>query len=254
MPRILYKYLNIKGAEAMIGNNTLQFTNATKLNDPLDTHHRLVSNPNVFDPNGRGLTSSKWWAEKEELDAKNLRDDTWICSLSKVNNSAVMWSHYCDNHTGICIGLDMDKVMKCCPPLFSTIYDKPIEIEVKYQVLLEYPNATDSEGFFYQWQVKAKEWEHEQEVRLVAVKPHSMYAAFTPEQAKLHKKEWDIRDLHHYMRLRGECFDSIYFGYNIGEKDKEKIINYARTKLNPQIKLYQMGVDDNALRLQHEII
>ena len=254
MPRILYKYLNIRGAEVMIGNKTLQFTNATKLNDPLDTHHRLVSNPNVFDPNGRGLTSSKWWAEKEELDAKNLRDDTWICSLSKVNNSAVMWSHYCDNHTGICIGLDMDKVMKCCPPLFSTIYDKPIEIEVKYQVLLEYPNATDSDGFFYQWQVKAKEWEHEQEVRLVAVKPHPMYAAFTPEQAKLHKKEWDRRDLHHYMPLSDECFESIYFGINTEQDKKENIIQHFRKMQNHKINFYQMRVDDNALRLQHEII
>ena len=257
MSRILYKYLNIKGAKSMIENQTLQFTNATQLNDPFDCHQKLIAYSRVSNSTRHGGILD-WLAEKEELDAINSRNNTWICSLSKNNDSAVMWSHYCYNHTGICIGLDIDKVMECCPHLFSTIYDKPFEIEVNYQDLLEGPQANSSpeDIFYYRWKIKAKEWEHEQEVRLVAVKPYSMYAAFTPEQAKQAKRKrtWDYRKIHHYMRLRGECFDSIYFGYNIGEKDKEKIIRYARTKLNPQIKLYQMGVDDNALRLKPEVI
>ena len=36
--------------------------------------------------------------------------------------------------------------------------------------------------------------------------------------------------------------------------DKEKIINYARKHLNPNIKLYQMSVDENAFRLKAEDI
>jgi hypothetical protein len=38
------------------------------------------------------------------------------------------------------------------------------------------------------------------------------------------------------------------------EEDKEKIINYARKHLNPNIKLYQMSVDENAFRLKAEDI
>ena len=38
MPRILYKYLDIVGAKCMIGNQNLQFTNASQLNDPFDCH------------------------------------------------------------------------------------------------------------------------------------------------------------------------------------------------------------------------
>ena len=37
-------------------------------------------------------------------------------------------------------------------------------------------------------------------------------------------------------------------------EDKEKIINYARKHLNPNIKLYQMTVDENAFRLKAEEI
>ncbi|MEQ2909003.1 DUF2971 domain-containing protein [Butyricimonas faecihominis] len=45
-----------------------------------------------------------------------------------------MWSHYCYNHTGVCIGLDMDKVMESVPPMFGTIYLKPLVFDVQYQV------------------------------------------------------------------------------------------------------------------------
>ena len=43
MPRILYKYLDIVGAKCMIGNQNLQFTNASQLNDPFDCHPKLLT-------------------------------------------------------------------------------------------------------------------------------------------------------------------------------------------------------------------
>ena len=47
MPRILYKYLDIVGAKCMIGNQNLQFTNASQLNDPFDCHQKLIDYSNV---------------------------------------------------------------------------------------------------------------------------------------------------------------------------------------------------------------
>lgn len=52
------------------------------------------------------------------------------------------------------------------------------------------------------------------------------------------------------MPLGNDCFESIYFGVNIELTEKEKIIQYVRKKLNLQIKLYQMEVDENAFRLR----
>ena len=46
MPRILYKYLDIVGAKCMIGNQNLQFTNASQLNDPFDCHPKLIDYSN----------------------------------------------------------------------------------------------------------------------------------------------------------------------------------------------------------------
>jgi len=84
--------------------------------------------------------------------------------------------------------------------------------------------------------------------------PYAAYAAFTSQQAEQNKEIWDWREIHHYMPLKGECFKSIYFGVNIEQTEKEKIIQYVCKELNPQIRLYQMEVDENAFRLRPVII
>ena len=71
---------------------------------------------------------------------------------------------------------------------------------------------------------------------------------------KLTKEIWDWREICHYMPLKGECFESIYFGVNIDEQEKEKIIQFVRKKLNPHINLYQMRVYADAFRIQPEFI
>ena len=38
----LYKYLDAQGGLAMLENSNIQFTNATKLNDPFDCHPSLI--------------------------------------------------------------------------------------------------------------------------------------------------------------------------------------------------------------------
>ena len=255
MARILYKYLDITGAKCMIGNKNLQFTNASQLNDPFDCHPKLLDYSKVPKHKLQGWIPEKWWIEKEENDALNLRNNTWLCSLSKVNDSILMWAHYCYNHKGVCIGLDIDKVMQSVPPMFGEIYLQPLVLDVQYKSIIERPNGyCNAMGLFnYQWQTKAKEWEYEQEVRLVMPKPCAMYAALTPEQA-IHPKRRKWTEIHHYMPLKGECFDSIYFGVNTDEQEKEKIIQFVRKELNPHINLYQMHIDADAFKLQSEII
>lgn len=254
MSRILYKYLDIIGAKCMIENHNLQFTNASQLNDPFDCHPKLIDYSNVPDFIAKDAIHKEWEQEVFENKALNMRNATWLCSFSKVNDSILMWSHYCYNHKGVCIGVDIDKVMKSVPPMFGSLYLEPFILEVQYQDIIERPNAYHSAKnmFGYQWKTKAKEWAYEQEVRLVMPEPGPMYAALTPEQAKRSKRNevMDWKEVHHYMPLKGDCFESIYFGVNTDPKEKEKIIQYARKKLNSEIKLYQMRVDDNAFRLQ----
>ena len=251
MSRILYKYLDITGAKCMIGNRKLQFTNATQLNDPFDCHPKLLDYSNVPTNGRQNGFFEEFYQKKCENDALNRRKETWLCSLSKVNDSILMWSHYCYNHKGICIGLDLDKVMESVPPMFGLTFIKPFVLDVQYKDIIERPNAysTKEDLFCYQWQTKAKEWEYEQEVRLVMPNPGPWYAALTPAQAEHPKEMRDWCEIHHYLPLKGDCFESIYFGVNIDPSEKKKIVRYAREKLNPQIELYQMRIDENAFRL-----
>ena len=255
MGRILYKYIDMDGAKCMIRNQNLQFTNASQLNDPFDCHPKLLDYSNVPERKLQGWIPKEWWIKKEENDALNLRNDTWLCSLSKINDSILMWAHYCYNHKGVCIGLDLDKVMKSVPPMFGVVYVKPMVLDVQYKEIIERPSGYNTlDTFNYQWQTKAKEWEYEQEVRLVMPRLSARYAALTPAQTKHPKQTMDWCEIHHYMPLNAECFESIYFGVNTEPNEQENIIKYVRNKLNPQIKLYKMQVDDEAFRLKAEII
>ena len=253
MPRILYKYLSITGGIMMLGNKTLQYTNASQLNDPFDCHPKLIDYSNVPENVLHGWIPKEWWQEKEENDALNLRNDTWLTSFSKVNDSILMWAHYCNNHTGICVGLDMDKV----PPMRGLLYLEPLEIEVQYTDILHKPDGYREADWQYQWRTKAKEWEYEQEVRLVIPKPSPQYAAFTPAQAEEDKKNkhkiWDWKEIHHYVELPPDCFESVYFGVNTSKENIEKLSRHMH-KLNPSTKLYQMTLDPDALRLKSELL
>lgn len=67
----------------MIGNQNLQFTNASQLNDPFDCHPKLLDYSSVPERKLQGWIPEEWWKMKEENDALNLRNETWLCSLSK---------------------------------------------------------------------------------------------------------------------------------------------------------------------------
>lgn len=247
MSPVLYKYLDIEGGMSMIGlgdkcdHPTLQFTNTTQLNDPFDCH------PNLVD-------YSESPRKRDKNFAYSIRKRTWLCSLSKVHDSLLMWSHYCINHKGICVGLDMKKMLGNMPIGIGKLYSKPLELEVQYHDIIDRPKSNDPlfNPWYYQLLTKAKVWEYEKEVRLVIENPHPLLAMITPEIAKQIDNVSDWREVRHYIPIKGECIESIYLGVNINEKKKEMIVNYARTKLNPNIKLFQMEVDENAFLLNAE--
>ena len=254
MSRILYKYLSIDGAKWMLGMRkerkypNLQFTNPSKMNDPFDCDKNLLDYSDIPDAMTNGGIDKKWLRDKEINEAHNKRYFAWICSLSKVNDELLMWTHYCNNQSGICVGLDIDNILRNVHPLFDSTFCKPLVQEVQYRDITQRPDFK-TVSWDYQLVTKDKRWEYEQEVRMIS--PHATHIlAEFPESAKSD----DATELRDYLPLKGDCFESIYFGVNIASKDKEKIINYARKKLNPDIKLYQMKVDEDAFRLKAEEI
>ena len=195
---------------------------------------------------------------------EHYRDGAWVCSLSKVNNSLLMWSYY-SNHRGVCIGLNMEKARKCLSNILCSIYIGALEFDVQYKEIIEKPDCykqkIDSDLLRYQLSTKAKEWEHEQEVRLVLINPtpaiiqnhSSMVTMALPYEPKDKTKAVDWREVRAYRKIGGECFESVYLGVNIDGDKRNEIIEVAK-KLNPEIKIYQMKVDADAFRLHTEQI
>ena len=248
----LYKYLDADGGLAMLSNGNIQFTNATKLNDPFDCHPSLIDFSQV--PTERART----WGKEAIMDLESNsfehnRDKTWLCSLSKNYDSLLMWSYY-NCHKGICIGIDMEKADKYLSRIWGSILIGYKKIEVQYKDIIEKPDffKRKQDLWSYQLSTKAKAWEHEQEVRLVIIDPSRIFPHYVPKEFQ--KKDIiDYKEIRFVPKLGGECYDSIYLGVNIDEEMRNKIIKAAKN-LNPDIKIYQMKADANAFKLQTEQI
>ena len=245
MSNLLYKYLDVNGATMMLYHSNLMYANATTFNDPFDCHPGLIDFSNV------PPEECKEWTPEIVEDLRtnrheNYRNDLWICCLSKVHDSLLMWSYY-NKHEGVCIGLNMDNVAKCIDVRYGFMVTARGK-EVEYRDIIEKPVCRSFHGDYFDYQVftKAKAWEHEQEVRLFVYKPSPMFFRLLPFQKD--KQEFDHKEVRTFIELGAECFDSIYLGVKISAKDKAEIIQYAK-RLNPNIKIYQMEIDPDAFRV-----
>lgn len=134
--QILYKYQSFSlNTLSSLSNNYLFFADPSKLNDP-------------FDVNSIGLQKQY---ENLELD-KNLFKN--FC-LTQNNNNRLMWSHYAQEHTGICIGYEF---------LYLPSYIGKEEIEYKNITLPE--KDIFSYNLAY-WTTKSDVWKYEKEIRLL---------------------------------------------------------------------------------------
>jgi hypothetical protein len=244
---ILYKYLDATGGTAMLFYHSLLFTNAVQLNDPFDCHPALIDFSNVPKEICRN-----WFPEVVALAEadrfKKNREKAWLCSLSRVYDSMLMWSYY-SKHKGVCVGLDMEKTRKFMPQILDSIGGCQ-EWDVQYVDVVEKPNYfSDMKDFFrYQMTTKAKVWEHEQEVRLFSYDPSPKYMRLMPR----HDDETDtspLKDVRAIFEITPDCFKSLYLGVSMKKKKRAEIVEVAR-KCNPAIKIYQMTIDPDAFRLK----
>lgn len=246
MNNLLYKYLDINGAIMMLRNRNLMYANATTFNDPFDCH------PSLIDFSKVPSEKCKIWDATviEDLESNryiNNRNDLWICCLSKIYDSLLMWSYY-NQHTGVCIGLNMEKVKRYLQTGYYGMMVSTQARDVKYTNIINKPDYYHAHGDFFTYQVftKAKAWEHEQEMRLFIFKPSPIFMALLPHQQDKNKLDW--KEVRAFIKIGPECFDSVYLGVNISNTDRERIIRLAN-KVNPEIKVYQMIPDTTSFNL-----
>lgn len=251
----LYKYLDADGALKMLKYHNLQFTNATKLNDPFDCHPSLIDFSNVPAEKCR-IWSANDISALESSPYKRNHQMAWICSLSKVYDSLLMWSYY-GAHKGVCIGIDMTKARNYLH-IPNGVYLDAMEMEVQYKDVVEKPDFFFMPGmidyFSYQLSTKAKAWEHEKEVRLVLINPAvGLIPSDYPKDACNDDGSVDYKEVRFYPQIGKECFNALYLGGNVDKKKEKSLIETAR-KCNPEMNIYRMTIDPNAFRLVPERI
>ena len=98
MSRILYKYLNIEGAEWMLGMKkgrkypNLQFTNPFKMNDPFDCDKNLLDYSDIPDSMTHGWIPKEWLRDKEINDAHILPSPPPICNCKCAQPANVIFT------------------------------------------------------------------------------------------------------------------------------------------------------------------
>ena len=116
-----YKIPNIDTAKKIIGKNpTIKFSPAYDLNDPFELKFNLKIDPKSeinkelyfkkypdnnqkhFETWQNGISDNFIWYTEQEM-RNSLANIYSLAGFSESNDNNLMWSHYTDNHKGICV-------------------------------------------------------------------------------------------------------------------------------------------------------
>ncbi len=100
-PPILFKYLDYDGGKAMLENESLMFNRPSNLNDKYDCRQGV---PTKADYDVIGTV---------EIDFDCIFNTyVRVCSLTSDPTNLRMWKKYARQHTGLCLGINMEVVGK----------------------------------------------------------------------------------------------------------------------------------------------
>ncbi|WP_297285084.1 DUF2971 domain-containing protein [uncultured Brachyspira sp.] len=212
---IFYKYrcINISTLKLISNNNdkvkNLRLSNYNYFNDPIDPPIKL----NIY--NFKNI--------------KNI-DRIKICSLAVEYDNFLMWSHYADEHKGICIEYDISYLKKLNSKinkliLKKVIYTNKIITNKVYPYILKNKDIEYENKFISLFYIKHKNWQYENEYRIIA----------------------DTKEEYIYLPIK-----AIYFGMNASDDDIKLIKSLVK---DDTVKFYKMKSDkDNLFNLIREEI
>lgn len=165
-PRVLYQYRPIESYNVdNIKNRVIWARKATDFNDPYDCLITTSSMERQIKRIKR-IGTNLLLKELEDMqkafidEAQKIRASQAVSCFSCICDSLLMWSHYADQHKGMCVVYDYKKLER-----FSRNLILPVSYGEKIDVFQK-----DIKGNYvptdYAFIRKAKEWEYEQEWRI----------------------------------------------------------------------------------------
>lgn len=210
----------IKGAKADAHASKLA-TNAS--NRTLLEITYQATDPEVH--SGTVEEAESWLLTRHIQDEMLQHYDKGVCSLSTVYNSPLLWSHYGDQHKGICIGYDLDRQPKPLP--LKVIYggSRTIKTSAVIKAIIDGDQSARESLNHDVLLRKAPGWSYEKEWRLV-------------DSPGLHESCLRLRD--------------VTFGLKCPSSVKHAVISALHRHHYP-VKFYDMCEDDRAYRLSRSM-
>jgi hypothetical protein len=188
--RIVYKYVSFKTALRILLKKQIKFSIPSDFNDPFDCYHELlkfeITEDFVKDHLSKGILVLSEEEKKMEMPEllNHLRgtytfDNTtveevftsaktqlWISCFSQIYDEMLLWSHYGNNHKGICIGFNFDGLLKTFDFIPTEV--KYVNEFEKFNYCLDVDRALE-----YLISTKYERWNYEKEIR---IRTHPMRA------------------------------------------------------------------------------
>lgn len=175
---IIFKYRKFdKSSLELFLNRELWFATAATLNDPFEAESSFSE---VLDAVWDHYPLPKDIRNDFENTLIKLLNSSGICSFSKARKNQLMWSHYADEHKGICIGFKEKKLT----PAEASIYPIDVTYQANYPFkdiikrFHHFKNFPDLNGLnditgdilYSILGTKYSSWKYERERRLVKMK------------------------------------------------------------------------------------
>ena len=236
---LVYKYVSLESALKIIENASLKYSTPLEFNDPFEMTNSLIDKkynkddlrtwlkeiPDLSNNKQKKILKDYYKKPEEITKAFNqsfdyFRSTTGICCFSKSPKKTLMWSHYANNHSGVCLGFNIS----------------PFTDEDFFLLLVNYMDKIvpknyfrDKESVLFYWMItKSKIWEYEEEVRAVYTQKNGLIPFVKPS------------------------LKEIYFGLRMSEMNKKMLINLL-TELGYKLdKFSTMIMDPTTFDLQEK--
>lgn len=164
----LFKYRSIaehsrSNTSRIITGGHIYYAAPNEFNDPFEC--QFCVNMNGAPLNAFGLSKrdeTKAFAEKWLTDYTN--KNVSVLSLSKVNDNVLMWSHYADSHTGICLELTFQTMEELHQVRYSDVRPQMFFADFRTQDRNE---GRFKNGIISTLTTKASNWAYEKEWRCI---------------------------------------------------------------------------------------
>ncbi|CAM3479615.1 DUF2971 domain-containing protein [Arcobacter aquimarinus] len=206
---ILYKYRSFgEYADKIILNSELYFASHTSFNDPFDCNLEFEEDGDfnkhceTLNKTEKSLLGEKTIEDYKKDLKRNLiieKSKVGILSMSTNNKNILMWSHYADNHKGLCFGFKNDFYKESGITMSKVIYSEDDRYE-----LIPYLGC-EIEDIKRMFTLKSRYWEYEEEFRLL-----------------------DLKNSYGLKRFNNKYLKEILFGCKADETNIKKIIQLCQ--------------------------